>query len=204
MANWLNNSLFHNKHRTLFGRPLQQSWAAIGTYEKLLQAHREEVYWICEIGTGFGILSTYFALWCDGRNVPFLTIDNNRLFGRQTLRVLEFLGAEVVAEDCFSEAGHQRIASFITQFPGLLFCDGGYKIKEATTFAPLLPLQSIVVIHDYGREVKPVHMEAIPELEAYEPWHTQSLEMKTKAGIFRRVQPPIEEEESDVRGNDGE
>ena len=202
MSNWLHNSLFHNRNRTLFGQPLQQSWAAIGTYEKLLAAHRDNTHWICEIGTGFGILSTYFALWSHWRNIPFLTIDNNRLFGQQTLRLLGFLGAEVVMEDCFSEEGQRRVTSVISQFPGLLFCDGGYKIKEAATFAPLVPLGSLVVIHDYGREVKPVHMEEIPELEPYEPWHTQSLEMKTKAGVFRRIQPQPDEETSSGQERD--
>ena len=199
----LRSQLFaHNPKRRLFGRYVQQSHAAILVYEQLLDEHREEVHWLCEIGTGMGTLSLYFALWARLRGVPFLTVDNGSSADKwnpspAVLATLDRLGARVERVDCFSSAGQELICSQIRDGRGLLFCDGGNKPRELRTFGPAACPGSLIVVHDFVEgdvvvvkgppEVDHAAVEATPEVEYYEPWHTQSIQLATKAAILRRL-----------------
>lgn len=188
----LREQLFeHNEQRRLFGRYVQQSHAGLLVYEQLLEAHRERIHWLVEIGTGTGSLSLYWALWARLRGVPFLTVDNGAAAHAWhpspiVYELLALLGAQVKVANCFSGVSYALISSQIRGTPGLLFCDGGDKELELRVFAPLAASASLIVVHDWPIEIDATIIESVSEVHYYEPWHSQSLELGTKAAILCR------------------
>lgn len=193
----LNEQLFaHNADRRLFGLPIQQNHAALLVYEQLLHAHRENIHWIVEIGTGSGALSMFWALWT--QSLPcltqFFTYDLQRCDGA-VLETLRKLRCSLRADDCFASSSRFEIQSVVAEEPGLLFLDGGDKPHELAVFGPMACKGSLVIVHDYGVESVPgapleVSLEDIkrvPEVEFLQPWHDQSMELQTKAAILERV-----------------
>jgi hypothetical protein len=192
----------HNNDRRLFGLPIQQSHAAILLYEQLLWACREELHWIVEIGTGSGALTRFWGMWSAQlvlpdnktlRGAPCFTCDITMPLG--TWGDLPALGCKALLGDCFRDC-YGSIARTIRYKPGFLFLDGGDKPRELATFGPIAAKGSIVVVHDYGpgpdaegrpAEIGPADVAKVPEVDFLEPWHTQSMELKAKAAVLRRV-----------------
>ncbi len=200
----------HNPQRRLFSLPVQQSWAAIGVYEQLLAAHRHNIWWVAEIGTGSGALSLYWKTWTEMRirRVPFVTIDVNAPPDVAWIA----LRTCFVKGDCFDEDVQSHLPDEVrSASPGLLFLDGGDKPRELATFAPLVASGSLVLVHDYteakdmkdfrraiesGLGIVDLH-SPLPEIfhddvksvdcvEYYQPWHDQSIGLGTKTAILRR------------------
>ena len=181
-----------NQNQHLFGKKVLQSHAAFLVYEKLLYANKNSINWICEIGTATGILAVYFGLWGKLNKTPVMTMDNGAAdwawpLEEKTIDILQLLEVRVLRADCFGAGGMTAILQFTRGESGLLFCDGGKKGKELQTFGPQIPLGSIIVVHDWPKEVTPVDVKATPEVTFFEPWHTQSIQLHTKAAIFRRI-----------------
>ncbi len=183
----LKEQLFENNaQRRLFGLYVQQSHASLLVYEQLLDAHHDDVYWICELGTGTGALSLFWALWARLRSVPFLTVDI-RPPEPVVFSTLQLLGANVQRADCLSRAARTLVSAHMNGRPGLLLCDNGNKVKELQAFAPLTPPNSLILAHDFADEILPTHVESVPEVAYYQPWHDQSIALETKAAVLRRV-----------------
>ena len=172
-----------SKHRSMFGVKTQSSWATAFVFDHLLTVHRKEVRWIVEIGTGRGGMSLMLAMWAKVNGVPFWTIDLNDFRSHEVNGALVHLRASVIVDDVFQRQG------FVSRWhnTGFLLCDGGDKPRELATFAPMVPLGTLIAVHDFGIEIKPEHVSAVPCVRYYEPWHAQSIEMNTTAAILRRV-----------------
>lgn len=189
----LREELFkYDQTQTLFGRQILQSWAALFVYEKLLNAHRDEIRWIGEIGTATGMLMTYFASWNhfnDGCRTLF-TVDNKAAYWAWPLTedVKQGMWNRAVLmyeANCFDI--ENELADNMQNGTGLLFCDGGQKARELATFAPHCPSGSLIVVHDYPIEITDEQIDAVECVERYEPWHSQSIELGTKAAILKRT-----------------
>ena len=71
-------SVYYSKEAIIVekqGRPFAVV-VSVDDYEQLLEEHRRDVRWPCEVGTGMAALSLYVALWARLRGVPFLTVDD--------------------------------------------------------------------------------------------------------------------------------
>ena len=64
-----------NDRQTLFGLKMLQSYTGLIHYEDVLNAHKNRIEWICEIGTATGSLSMFLAVWAKRLQIPFATID---------------------------------------------------------------------------------------------------------------------------------
>jgi len=170
--------------RTLFGKPVQQSFISFGVYEQAIGAAPRPLRWICELGTGNGITTLFLALHAFYQDIPFVTFDKHALYGQQTRRLLKACHARVIHEDCFSARGRELFAALVPSAPGLLFCDNGDKRKEIRTFIPMIGPHSIVVVHDWGNEIGE---SDIPwdKVVAFNPWHEDSIALGTHAAILR-------------------
>jgi len=100
-----------------------------------------------EIGTGGGALSVVLGLHAVQRGTHLLTFDTQIRGDKPKLDpVFKKLSIEFVMADVF--ANHRRIQRHMED--KFLFCDGGDKVAEARVFAPLLPMGSIIGVHDYS------------------------------------------------------
>lgn len=171
----------------MYGRTMLQSHAAIAMYEEILNSH--EINWIIEIGTATGMLSLYFATYSRLNGSQFLTIDSGAASWtwpceEDTVRILVDLGAHVLHDDCFK--AKDTICKFM-KGKGLLFLDGGHKAKELAIFSTCVPVDSIIIAHDYPQEITSLDIDLCKEVERYEPYNTESLSFGTKAVILRRI-----------------
>jgi hypothetical protein len=180
----------------MFGIHVGTSWATLFIYDQLVACHRKQIKWICEIGTGAGCVTAILGIWADVWNLPMISIDNLPWPERYSYQPnpelipkikaqLLYSGVDVIDGDVFEDNNKDRICSLMQTGSGFLICDGGDKAKEVATFAPHAPSGTIVICHDYKTEVKPRQLACIPEVELYEPWHSQSLEMRTTAAVLR-------------------
>lgn len=176
-----------SKHRSMFGVPTQTSWATAFVFDHLLTVHREKIKWIVEIGTGRGGMSLMLALWAKVNGIPFWTIEVKSYLTDEVMSVLWHLGANIVQGDVFTGPGERILRECEVHGTGFLFCDGGNKPRELATFAPMAPPDTLIAVHDFGTETKGRHVSAVPYVEYYEPWHSESLAMNTTAAILRRV-----------------
>ena len=177
--------MFIRRHRSLFGVAYQQTHATLWVYERLLAAHR--LFWIVEIGSGTGALSLFWALHGFLRRIPVTSFDRLDVCHHRTRKAYGRLQGRMFQEDVFGETATARIRAIVRARPGLLFCDGGDKVREVKTFAPMAARGSIVVAHDCGFEWKAKELDGLPGLVWHEPWHSQSIAMNTTAAILRRV-----------------
>ncbi|MCW4027014.1 MAG: class I SAM-dependent methyltransferase [Candidatus Bathyarchaeota archaeon] len=113
----------------------------------LMQAPQIERF--VEIGTGGGALSVVLGLHAVQRGTHLLTFDPQIRGHKPKLdRVFKQLEIEFVEDDAFAHC--ERVQQLIEDKPTFLFCDGGDKVGEAEVFSPLLPVGSIIGIHDYA------------------------------------------------------
>ncbi len=185
----LQKQLFANRHRTVCGIKAEMSWVGLGVLEKMLQAHREQTGWLVEIGTGCGGTTAYLGAWAKVANVEFVTYDiKARRVADHVADLLDSIGVDRRIADVFSPAIMEEIGGILSlATPGVLFCDGGHKLQEACTFAPMLTPGSVLIVHDVGTELTLDDLSAIECIEVLQPWTDESLRMGTKLAICRRI-----------------
>lgn len=148
-----------------------ESWEWHTTFIGSYMAHNYRLYYIIdslfkhnnfnsiiEIGTGCGAVTTVLGLWGIKLDIPVMTIDIDDT--KYDKKLFNALNISFVKVDEFSELAKEKICSFI-KGPVLLICDGGLKKWEFNTFAPLVPKDSIIGIHDWGNECKYIDIEDI-------------------------------------------
>ncbi len=178
----------HDKTRSMFGVYVQQTWAAMYVYEKILQEH-PKVRAIVELGSGNGALSVFFAVWAFQHGMAFATVDKNTT---KTKKLLEVLRAATTGR-----IRHHRADMYEGDYievmvrgtrhkdePMLILCDGRYKARELMMVAPFVYKDDILIAHDYGREV--FDKDIPPGFEKYEGWHSAAFKMDTRQLILRR------------------
>jgi predicted O-methyltransferase YrrM len=167
-------------HKTFLGVRQQHNYMLYQFIDKALR--HEPIERFVEIGTGGGALSVVLGLHAVNRGTRLLTLDTLVRKGKPMLdNVFDALEIEFVQEDCFNNV--ERILKHIDGKPCFFFCDGGNKIKEFNTFAPLLPVGSIIAAHDYEtKELRAADIEEVargltPVLEEY--WREEKFNIRT-------------------------
>lgn len=140
----------HRLTTTFGGHPCGQTVADWYLWELILN-ERSDLCAIIELGTWQGGFSRFLFAQAAIRNMDFVTYDavtpDSEPPGFEQLDV--FAGSDKLAE---------RFALYTA--PAILLCDGGNKPREALTFPPMLPRDSLVVVHDWMTEFMP---EDVPE-----------------------------------------
>tara|TARA_R100001443_G_scaffold12706_2_gene22413 strand:- start:3369 stop:4043 length:675 start_codon:yes stop_codon:yes gene_type:complete len=152
------------------GAGMSQNFLAIPWFEYYLDAHQFE--YIAEFGSQKGCLSTYFANYAGITEKVFF--DTFELFPDKDWwsRPNEGAGhwfkklAEISPyinyhhQDVFSKETIDHVSENIQEHKTFIFCDGGDKVKEFNTYAPLLKPGDCIAVHDWGVEI---HMHQIED-----------------------------------------
>jgi hypothetical protein len=133
-------------HTTFIGQLMQHNYWLYNIVDQVM-LNNPQIKSIVEIGTGRGALTTIFGLWGIKLNIPVLSIDIAKLYDEN---ILNKLNVTLLQQDEFSESTKEYILSFIQDKPTWIYCDGALKMKEFTTYAPLIPSSSIISAHDLG------------------------------------------------------
>jgi hypothetical protein len=135
---------------TLFGRPIAQYWEDIELWETVLNEWELRIGWILELGTWQGGFSFFLYAQASARGIEFTTLDNVRpdkfVAGYNEWNIMA--GLPEFVEDSYKK------------FPGLVFCDNGFKPKEVELYVDLVHEESLFAVHDWGTEFIPTD---IPE-----------------------------------------
>ena len=135
-------------HTSFIGQLMQHNYWLYKIVDDVIK--EREIHSIVEIGTGRGALTSVFGLWGLKKNIPVLSIDRDSSFYDKKL--LSKLNVRLFVGDEFSEETKQEILKTVNDKPTWIYCDGGNKMKEFLTFAPLIPSGSIISAHDLGVE----------------------------------------------------
>jgi len=187
-------------NQKFMGGGMSQNWLAIPFFEYYYEANRFE--YVVEFGSQKGCLSTYFA------NLAAITeaffFETYELFPEVDWNRRETEGVghwyERLAEtspyinyfhqDVFSKNTQKHIEENIQKFKTFIFCDGGNKVKEFNTYAPLLKSDDRIAVHDWGVEIR---IEQIQEtLDKYrlvpdEPFAATATDFNTWIMPFKKM-----------------
>lgn len=159
-------------HHPFYGCFAQQKPEAFVAINDLLNTYNFDI--ILEIGAHDFGLSTFFALYCynskylQNSEVPdacgyknsthhkipktFITYDIH-MRDEGACHLIKMLGGIFVQKDIFDDLDHlNQIINKCNR--ALILCDGGNKIKEFNTFAPILKTGDILMAHDYMEDEK--------------------------------------------------
>jgi cephalosporin hydroxylase len=139
---------------------------------------RNEVSAIIEVGTMYGALTMYLGLWGLRLDVPVISFDIDQNLSEPVARVLDGLGVVRYEMDVFSERAVSIIQALATK-PVYLICDGGDKPREVETFTPLLPIGSVISVHDWGDEIHDIKADAKVHYFEADDWTAHGANMAT-------------------------
>lgn len=164
-------------HKTFLGVRQQHNYALYRFIDEVLID--EPIERFVEIGTGHGALSVILGLHAVQRGSHLLTIDRNIRGDKPMLdSVFDALGIEFIHDNW---AYHRdRIQEYMEDKPTFLFCDAANKTLEFNTFAPVLPVGSIIASHDLGSEtiIENLNTEGlVPLLKEY--WEDPKYDIRT-------------------------
>jgi len=151
------------KFRSMMG--LKSNMVGVGRGDMLFLEHMiasmEQVSVIVELGTFGGVTSMFLGMAARLRGVPFCTFDI------QDVRVPEVKSAWLNDMMYFYQTDIlSKPSEYVTQLISnpytFLFVDNGDKEKEANMYASYCGPNTVMVIHDWGDEVKQENVE--PEL----------------------------------------
>lgn len=170
------------KGRSLFGHRVCQTWSSIWVLDKLLSKYKPTR--IAELGTGNGVLSTYFMTYCRLAEAEFLTID----LRKSTLlsEEIRFLQVNIVADETI-----KTVTEFLnsTEKPFLLVDGNNPKSSDLNLYAPHLKAGTVIFAHDYHfpSSEKPKPMWCFTEdmvdwslVRRLEPYYSWGEEMDTR------------------------
>lgn len=157
----IENTLSINQR--FMGAGMSQNYFAIPWFEYYFDANQFE--YIVEFGSQKGCLSTYFANYAGITEKVFF--DTFELYPNKDWYSRENEGAghwfDRLAEispyinffhtDVFSEGTVCHVTENISNLKTFIFCDGGDKVKEFNTYAPLLKTGDCIAVHDWGHEI---------------------------------------------------
>ena len=172
-------------HTTFIGQLMQHNYWLYSVVDKVM-VENPDIKSIVEIGTGCGALTTIFGLWGINRNIPVLSIDHQEHLHNKT--ILNKLGVNLLCADEFADSTREHILNTINNQKTWLYCDGGYKMKEFSSFAEALPKGSIISAHDLGVEFNAeVAMSSVPP-GTVEPYKKELwMDLNIQLALFRRI-----------------
>ncbi len=135
-----------------------------------------EVSSIIEVGTADGALTMYLGLWGARLGVPVLTFDISPTLSDPVRPVFEKLGVEFVGDDVFRHK--DLIREFTKGEPTYLICDGGDKPREYKEIGGIVPVASVISVHDWGHEIN--ELTGMPVFEVHpEMWGAHDVRFAT-------------------------
>ena len=141
------------------------------------------VHSIVELGTGHGGMAMYLGLWGARLDIPVATFDIAPELSESIHNVLDTLGVTTGWMDVLTPETRQYVEDIIDGKPTYLVCDGGDKPAELALYAPILPVGSVISIHDWGTEVTelkvPMEHEVQLEFVDRENWEAHDLRLAT-------------------------
>ena len=141
------------------------------------------VHSIVELGTGHGGMAMYLGLWGARLDIPVATFDIAPELSEGAWDVLDALDVHRLAVDVLSAGAVEIIEGIIDGKPTYLVCDGGDKPAEFAYYAPILPVGSVISIHDWGTEVTelkgPMEHDVQLEFVDRENWEAHDLRLAT-------------------------
>ena len=181
------------------GGGMSQNYFALAWFEYYFDTHNFE--YIVEIGSQKGCLSTYFANFAGITEKCFF--DTFELYPEKDWSTRKYEGCghwfEKLSEispfinfyhdDIFNKDCIEHINSNLSQLKTFIFCDGGDKIKEFNTFAPLLKKGDCIAVHDWGHEIGLGHIQkAVTEnnLVIDEPFVHSATDFRTLIMPFKK------------------
>ena len=184
-------------NRRFMGAGMSQSYASIYWQEYYYEGNRFE--YVVELGSQKGSLSTYFAnMAAISESFFFDTFEFNPekdWYNRPNEGAghwFDKLSANSAFinffhQDVFNESSINGIKENIDQFKTFIFCDGGNKPLEFSTYAPLLKKGDCIAVHDWGHEVGNPHTDPVCEkygLEVHQPYANSSMRLRTQIMPF--------------------
>jgi cephalosporin hydroxylase len=130
----------------------------------ILSPHKPQI--VVELGTDRGGFAAFLADLVRPWGGQVYTFDIEAKFLPSLLdefRNLHFVQADVLAER------HPAIVERVVQPGVLLYCDNGNKPREVELYAPLLPVGSLLGVHDYNTEIPADWVEPFVDSLGYEP-----------------------------------
>lgn len=156
--------LFTRNDMTFCGHRLAQTWSALLMLEKLLSENMD-IMRVAELGTGRGGLTLFWGLHMAMRNGKVLTLDIEQRMDPDWNRWATLFNITFELRDVFTQPTVQKVQEFIRDGRALIFCDNGCKLRELPLYAPILKKNDLILVHDWGSEVKQEHLT--PELMTF-------------------------------------
>lgn len=107
---------------------------------------------IIEFGTYFGTTSLYLGMIAKIRNGFFYTVDvEDRRFEdikNSWLNNMEFIQLDLL-EECHSD----HLSCILNKDNSMLIIDNGNKVYEFNKYVPLVPKGTLILVHDWNREI---------------------------------------------------
>jgi len=184
-------------NRRFMGAGMSQSYASIYWQEHYYEGNKFE--YVAELGSQKGCLSTYFA------NMAAITeaffFDTFEINPKQDWYNRSNEGAghwfdklseispfiNSFHQNVFDTSSINGIKENIDKFKTFIFCDGGNKALEFSTFAPLLKKGDCIAVHDWGHEIGSRDTDPVCKeygLEVHEPYAASSLGLQTQIMPF--------------------
>lgn len=156
-------------NQKFMGGGMSQNYFAIPWFEYYFDTHNFE--YIVELGSQKGCLSTYFANFAGITEQCFFETYEINPDKDWNTRKFEGCGhwfkkladmspfVNYFHQDVFSNKTISHISENISQFKTFIFCDGGDKVEEFKTYAPLLKTGDCIAVHDWGHEIHKAQIE---------------------------------------------
>lgn len=142
----------HEPNCRFLGFPMSQNRYAVPAWSHLFEVVQPRQ--IVEIGTSVGGMTCLLAIAAKQMNAMLHTFDINVSITDETRETLLRIGCGNVKEwvlDALSTTGVGIIRNILRQDgTSVLMCDGGNKVNEVLTYAPLIKSGDIIAAHDYG------------------------------------------------------
>lgn len=120
-----------------------------------------EVHSIVELGTYHGALTVYLGLWGAKLGIPVYTFDIEPNLHESVKPVFDKLGIEFFELDDMTDEGLKKIIECVDDKPTYLICDGGNKQGEFLRYFPIVPVGSMLSVHDFLTEGDPTVWERL-------------------------------------------
>lgn len=148
---------------------IQHSYISIYVLENVLNNLKPER--IVELGTGWGGITSFFAVWAVANNKQLLSIDRRCQLKETSYRLLSYLesNATFYWGNVFGSDLLEYVKKWVNGKKCLIYCDNGNKLKEIETYSPILPIGSIIGCHDYRLVARDPKSKDILEKENLNP-----------------------------------
>jgi len=144
------------RHTNFLGNEMAQNRDEFMSWKGFLEEYNFKRF--IELGTWKGGFALYMINFCEGKGVDFNTFDIEDYEDTPEKQEVNF-SKYFYKLDIWK---HIKYLKELIEQEGrtILFCDGGNKIKEFITFSPFLKKDDIIVIHDWGVEIRDGDVDA--------------------------------------------